>query len=461
MAHKTKEIILGAALPIAALMMGAIVAGCSETGKHGVSSAVSPADMEKALHAYADCMRENGLPTFPEPTGDGLNLNGSGIDRDSQVFKDAQSTCSVHLPRPPDDANRPHRSGPGEQQGGRGEGNGRRISESNDFKWQRIVPGGDCECADGSEYAFFDAKVDSTKVVLYLDGGGVCFDAESCANQNTPGTGERPGPDYDPSIEGENPSNEGGLFLTDRANSPFAGFSFIYVPLCTADAHLGTATRTYSPELTVHHKGFVNGSAALNYLTKNYPDAAQIVVVGNTAGAAAAPLYGGLLADQLPNARVTVFGAQSGSFPNDPDLNAKTGELWGAYANMPNWDVNKGLTARDWGSQQLWIQVGRHNPKVALARFDFAFDPNAIGTLEYLKVPDPSNTLAKIDANEKLIEAAGVDLHSYVAPGNGHGILEFDIFYEMEVNGVKLADWVKALVDAKPLPDVHCDNCKE
>jgi len=73
---------------------------------------------------------------------------------------------------------------------------------------------------------------------------------------------------------------------------------------------------------------------------------------------------------------------------------------------------------------------------------------------------DPENTLALIDANDAVIEAAGVTRHSYTAPGEGHGILEFDIFYDMEVNGVRLVDWLKALINNEPLEDVHCTNCE-
>src|SRR5262245_57425435 len=47
--------------------------------------------------------------------------------------------------------------------------------------WERIVPGGDCQCADGSEFSFFERRADPTKVVFFLDGGGACFDAETCA----------------------------------------------------------------------------------------------------------------------------------------------------------------------------------------------------------------------------------------------------------------------------------------
>ncbi len=299
--------------------------------------------------------------------------------------------------------------------------------------------------------------------MFYLDGGGVCFDATSCANANTPSTGERAGPDYDPNIEGENPASEGGMFDFARADNPFRDYSFIYVPLCTADSHLGNLTREYSPKLTVEHKGFVNSTAALNYLAEHYPNATQVVVVGKTAGSVAAPIYGGLIADLLPNAQITVFGAQSGAFPDDPDLNAKIDEVWGAFDNMPDWEVNEGLTARDWGARRFWIQAGLHDPDIVMARFDYAFDPHAVEALKYLSVSgiDPSNTLAVIDSNEAAIEAAGVVLHSYTAPGQGHGILEFETFYTMEVNGVKLVDWIKALIAGEPLDDLHCDKCAE
>ena len=150
------------------------------------------------------------------------------------------------------------------------------------------------------------------------------------------------------------------------------------MPSCTGDVHLGDVTREYSPELTVEHNGFVNGTAALSYLAEHYPDADQVVVVGKSDGSVAAPVYGGLVADLLPDAQVTVFGGQSGHIPDDPDLNAEIlGELWGAYDNMPDWEVNEGLTARDWGPPRFWIQAGLHDPDIVLARFDYAYDQEA------------------------------------------------------------------------------------
>ncbi|MFI6321458.1 hypothetical protein ACIBG8_28240 [Nonomuraea sp. NPDC050556] len=64
-----------------------------------------------------------------------------------------------------------------------------------------------------------------------------------------------------------------------------------------------------------------------------------------------------------------------------------------------------------------------------------------------------------IDANEAATEATGATLHSYTAPGNGHGLFEHDKFYDIKVNGVWLVDWLKDLTTGDPPPDVHCDNC--
>ena len=247
-----------------------------------------------------------------------------------------------------------------------------------DRKWKKVVPGGDCECADGSEFAFWERRADPTKVVFFLDGGGACFDAATCAF--TGAIWYRRGAGHHWNVYGDDPSRDPGIFDFSHAHNPFADYSFIPAPSCTGDAYLGDVTREYSPELTVEHNGFVNGTTALGYLAENYPDAAQIVVLGKTMGSIAAPVYGGLASDLLPDAQVTVLGAQSGHVPDDPELNAELlGDLWGAYDTMPGWEVNEGLTARDWGPPRFWIQAGLHDPEIVMARFDYAYDQQASG----------------------------------------------------------------------------------
>ena len=53
--------------------------------------------------------------------------------------------------------------------------------------------------------------------------------------------------------------------------------------------------------------GYVNGTAALDFVAATAPGASEVVVVGESAGSIAAPLYAGLVSDRLPDARITVL----------------------------------------------------------------------------------------------------------------------------------------------------------
>jgi len=323
------------------------------------------------------------------------------------------------------------------------------------LEWERVEAAADCRCADGSPFSFWERRADPTRVVFFLNGGGVCWDATACAF-----TGEHGESDfYDWGSGAAEPENRHGLFDVTRRANPFADYSFVYVSPCTGDAHLGNVSQPYSPALTVRHNGLVNGTAALEHLAAHYPNAKQVVVIGKTAGSVAAPLYGGLVADRLPRAKVVVLGAQSGAWPDDPGFNAEVlGTRWGAHAAAPRWAVD-GLTAAQWGVPRFWSQAARHNPRLVLARFDFAFDPHAASEVTRRVHGDPTKLLAVIDGNEAAIEAAGARLHSYTAPGNRHGLFEFDRFYTIKVKGVKLVDWLHTLVTDAPPKDVHCAPC--
>ena len=236
--------------------------------------------------------------------------------------------------------------------------------------WERIVPGGDCACADGSEFSFWVRRADPAKVVLFLEGGGACFDAVTCAFTDAETY-------YDWNISAlDDPGARSGMGIFDasRADNPFADYTFVYVPYCTGDVHLGDATTEYSPELTVQHKGWINGTAALTYLAEQFPDAAHVVVVGESAGAIAAPVYGGIVSDLLPGAQITVLADSSGAYPESPELNTRSNEVWGTFETMPAWEVNAGLTAEDWGYQRFWVQAGLHDAAIVMSRFDYAYD---------------------------------------------------------------------------------------
>ena len=65
-----------------------------------------------------------------------------------------------------------------------------------------------------------------------------------------------------------------------------------------------------------------------------------------------------------------------------------------------------------------------------------------------------------VDANEAQIEAQGVPLASYTAPGSEHTVLWRDLVYEIEVGGVRLIDWIADVAAGEPVADVHCVDCR-
>lgn len=85
-----------------------VVSGCggSSPPNTGTSTGSSPQSMAGAAYRFSRCMREHGLPNFPDPkvtTGDGHQSMGLAVTPSltgSPQFKTAQKACSGILPAP-------------------------------------------------------------------------------------------------------------------------------------------------------------------------------------------------------------------------------------------------------------------------------------------------------------------------------------------------------------------------
>jgi hypothetical protein len=108
-------------LVVAAVINGVLLAGCgasppSQTrttvaGAAGAGSTSSRASHAQALLAFARCMRANGVPSFPDPNGNGSSVlaihpgpNGetiNGVAVSAPAFQAAQAKCRVDMPQVP------------------------------------------------------------------------------------------------------------------------------------------------------------------------------------------------------------------------------------------------------------------------------------------------------------------------------------------------------------------------
>ncbi len=82
-----------AAATLAALMM--LVAGCGSSSGSGTTTAADP---QQAALAYAQCIRDNGVPDFPDPDPNGRFSGLSHEQQGNPAFQAAQQACRTLAP---------------------------------------------------------------------------------------------------------------------------------------------------------------------------------------------------------------------------------------------------------------------------------------------------------------------------------------------------------------------------
>jgi hypothetical protein len=178
-----------------------------------------------------------------------------------------------------------------------------------------MVPGGETACAHGTDYVFYVRPGAPDRLLIYLYGGGACWDAEGC----------EAGSDlYTDSIRPDrhDPRRLHGMLAVDRADNPFRDHTLVAVPVCTGDVHLGDRDTEYRIEagdgsvttFLIRHRGQANVMSVVAWLQHNLRGPSEIFVAGSSAGSLAVPFYADLLARSYPATRVTGLGDDAGSY---------------------------------------------------------------------------------------------------------------------------------------------------
>ncbi|MDT0276403.1 pectin acetylesterase-family hydrolase [Blastococcus goldschmidtiae] len=340
----------------------------------------------------------------------------------------------------------------------------RPADEVQEVAWEKVATPDECRCSDGSEFHYWQHEGDPAKVLFVLEGGGACFSAETCGSAD--GTSkpslasdlaDEPGYVYRDGTP--TPATRGLVDVGDPAN-PLFGYSVVFVPYCTGDLHLGDNTQDYGGGVVVvEHKGRVNATTALEGMAASFPDAEQVVVLGFSAGSAGAPLYGGLAHDLLPDADIKVISDGSGAYPGDELITGAIGGLWGIFGNLPQWPESAGEPQSAWSLPGLFVQAGRHVPGIGLATIDTAEDEVQREFTELIGFGD-TPLLELITDNHEYIEGNGVELSSWVGPGDQHvSTAGDDVLYGSEVEGTELVDWIGDFLAGEDVDDVRCPDC--
>jgi hypothetical protein len=136
------------------------------------------------------------------------------------------------------------------------------VAEAARGEYVRVVLDGDewgTRCGDGSPYAFDirlapeGAPLD--RVVIGLQGGGVCFFNDDCSARFRSAPGLFTAADDLPPVT--------GIFSNDPDDSAFADWTKVYLPYCNQDVFIGGGITESFDALPLHRYGAVNLRAAL------------------------------------------------------------------------------------------------------------------------------------------------------------------------------------------------------
>ncbi len=177
----------------------------------------------------------------------------------------------------------------------------------NTWTW---VPFPDSACGNGAPTGIgVNRSTRSNRILMFLMGGGGCWDALTCYGLNTAanlssGYGES-------NFRGES-GNFSRVFIFDRADmrNPFRDATLVYVPYCTGDIHGGNNVAAYvtgGMERRTYHVGARNMESFLARLARSFPRTERVWLMGSSAGGYGAGIHWDRVARAFPMARVDLL----------------------------------------------------------------------------------------------------------------------------------------------------------
>ncbi len=155
------------------------------------------------------------------------------------------------------------------------------------YRWYKQELAG-CVSSDGSPYFVYFKKGTVNKTVVYFSGGGLSWNEYTAARPTTIGRLlENKECYYYPFVPYYLELNMTGLLAADDKRNPFNDWNFIYLPYSTADFHIGNHDFPYPKGKTtriLHHHGARNTQKALDAAPRDFFEAEQVMIGGESAG---------------------------------------------------------------------------------------------------------------------------------------------------------------------------------
>lgn len=320
-------------------------------------------------------------------------------------------------------------------------------------QWQWVDIEG-TECIDGSPTGIGVRYGTGDGLVIYFEGGGGCFDFATCSlfyttfanfDENAFGL-------LVPTLLGS------GIFDANEPDNPVRDWSVVYVPYCTGDVHAGDHESAGVEGFPGAHQfvGFRNFGLDLERIGPTFPDPSHVLVTGISAGGYGAAFNYDRIADAYAYADVPVTLLDDSGPPMADAyipacLQEQWRELWGLDQTLPaacagcfdqgGWAVDLALYLRQKHEGQ-WFGLLSSEQDGTIRTFLSAGLNDCNGGL----YPGQDYEAGLYELRDEIL-GGDPTFASYYMPGISHTSLPFPGYTVGEVQGVRIVDWVSALLD--------------
>jgi len=340
--------------------------------------------------------------------------------------------------------------------------------------WQRIDSPAPVVGLDGKKHAaqcsgypgtdpsfkFWARKGSSKNLVVYFEGGGACWDNLTCTFPIA-GLPQQVPQFFVPQVPpGTNPAAIDGIFRADDPNNPVRDWNMVYIPYCTGDIHVGSATKTYTSvgnaalglppgiPLTIQHRGFDNFMVVLDWMRKNFDKPKNVLVTGVSAGGYGATANSPWVGRVFPQAHLFVLAdASQGVSTLAFDSGNPGRNSWNPQ--FAPWVFGDQPTTLPGGEVMRRAALGQ--PHAKLAQVTTSLDNVQIGFYGLQKqfygpggaCPNPAVDWYQQMSQQLVADGSAVrNYRYYLAGGTYHTLLRDPLFYSESSAGPTFASWL-------------------
>jgi hypothetical protein len=324
-----------------------------------------------------------------------------------------------------------------------------------EWHWEEFP---DTSCRDGSAAGLSVYLVPgSERVMIYLEGGGSCFDAETCASNP-------------PEVVVRAPEAS-GIFDRAHADNPVGDWSFVYIPYCSGDLHMGDArdVSIAGVEGLQQFQGRPNLERFLERLVPTFADARQVLLTGVSAGGLGALVNYGVVQSAFGSIPVDMIDDSGPAVSIDhvpACLNQLRRQHWGldrtVIAECGDECDAQGDFLLQYARRTLRQSVGHsgliHSIHDIIIRAFFGIGTNGGsddcgGVLLETIMEAEALEAALRDARDQLSEEAP-RFGTFFPEGTDHGWITTPAFYEAGVGDTTMVEWFRAVIEGAPAQHV-------